>query len=49
MKQVSDLLNSKDRVAWSLTPEATVYEAISDGAEGDRSSACDEGATTRAR
>ena len=28
MKQVSDLLNSKGRVVWSLAPDATVYEAI---------------------
>src|SRR5438046_9936653 len=28
MKQVSDVLNEKGRHVWSLTPEATVYEAI---------------------
>ena len=28
MKQVSDLLNHKGRDVWSLTPDATVYEAI---------------------
>ena len=28
MKRVSDLLNSKGGAVWSLTPDATVYEAI---------------------
>ena len=28
MKRVFDLLNEKGRAIWSLTPEATVYEAI---------------------
>ena len=28
MKRVSDLLNDKGRNVWSLTPDATVYEAI---------------------
>jgi CBS domain-containing protein len=28
MKRVCDLLNSKGGAVWSLTPEATVYEAI---------------------
>ena len=28
MKQVNDLLNSKGREIWSLSPDATVYEAI---------------------
>lgn len=28
MTQVSDLLNHKGRDVWSLTPDATVYEAI---------------------
>ncbi len=28
MKQVSDLLNHKGRDIWSLTPDASVYEAI---------------------
>ena len=28
MKQISDLLNHKGRDIWSLSPDATVYEAI---------------------
>jgi CBS domain-containing protein len=28
MKQISDLLNRKGRDVWSLSPDATVYEAI---------------------
>jgi CBS domain-containing protein len=33
MVRVSDLLNDKGRNVWSLTPEATVYEAIEQMAE----------------
>ena len=28
MKRVCDLLHDKGRIVWSLTPDATVYEAI---------------------
>jgi CBS domain-containing protein len=33
MKRVSDLLNEKGREVWSLSPDATVYEAIEQMAE----------------
>jgi CBS domain-containing protein len=33
MKRVSDLLNEKGRHIWSLSPDATVYEAIDQMAE----------------
>ena len=33
MKQISDLLKEKGRQVWSLSPEATVYDAIDQMAE----------------